>query len=136
VPAFKKPKADNAASVLGYLAVLAVTMGIGITVLAIAARVHTAIDPAQLGLPPDATPKTVLAQVAAAVFGPGSVGFYAIQVFTAAILVLAANTSFNGFPGLASILARDHYVPGSSATAGTGWSTATAWCSSRCAPRY
>jgi amino acid transporter len=112
VPAFQKPKADNAAAVLGYLAVLAVTMGIGITMLAIAARVHTALDPAQLGLPPDATPKTVLAQVAAAVFGAGSVGFYAIQVFTAAILVLAANTSFNGFPGLASILARDHYVPG------------------------
>ncbi|MGH3773388.1 MAG: APC family permease, partial [Pseudonocardiaceae bacterium] len=111
VPVFQKPKAHNAATVLSYLAVLAVAMGIGITVLASAAGVHAALDPTQLGLPADATPKTVLAQVAAAVFGPGSVGFYAIQVFTAAILILAANTSFNGFPGLASILARDRYFP-------------------------
>jgi amino acid transporter len=111
VPVFQKPKAKNAAAVLGYLAALAVTMGIGITALATLSGVHAALDPTQLGLPPDAATKTVLAQVAAAVFGPGSVGFYAIQVFTAAILVLAANTSFNGFPGLASILARDRYFP-------------------------
>src|SRR5581483_61016 len=111
VPVFEKPKAANAAAVLGYLAVLAVTMGVGITALAVLTGVHTALDPTQLGLPAGSTPKTVLAQVAAAVFGPGSLGFYAVQVFTAAILVLAANTSFNGFPGLASILARDRYFP-------------------------
>ena len=111
VQVFQKPKARNAATVLGYLAALAVTMGIGITLLAVLTGVHAAQDPTQLGLPADAMPKTVLAQVAAAVFGPGSLGFYAIQVFTAAILVLAANTSFNGFPGLASILARDRYFP-------------------------
>jgi hypothetical protein len=111
VQVFQKPKARNAATVLGYLAALAVTMGIGITLLAVLTGVHAAQDPTQLGLPADAMPKTVLAQIAAAVFGPGSLGFYAIQVFTAAILVLAANTSFNGFPGLASILARDRYFP-------------------------
>ncbi|MGH3845717.1 MAG: APC family permease [Pseudonocardiaceae bacterium] len=111
VPVFQKPKAGNAATVLGYLAALAVAMGIGITLLAVLTGVHAALDPTQLGLPPDATPKTVLAQIAAAVFGPGSIGFYAIQVFTAAILILATNTSFNGFPGLASILARDRYFP-------------------------
>ncbi|MBW0008884.1 MAG: APC family permease, partial [Pseudonocardiales bacterium] len=111
VQVFRKPKAHNAATVLGYLAVLAVTMGIGITLLASISDVHAALDPTQLALPADATPKTVLAQVAVAVFGPGSVGFYAIQVFTAAILILAANTSFNGFPTLASILARDRYFP-------------------------
>ena len=111
VQVFQKPKSKNAATVLGYLAALAVTMGIGITVLAERTGVHAAADPAQLGLPPNATPKTVLAQVAAAVFGPGSVGFYAIQVFTAAILILAANTSFNGFPGLASIVSQDGYLP-------------------------
>jgi amino acid transporter len=111
VPVFQKPKSRNAASVLGYLAALAVTMGIGITTLAVLARVHAAQDPTQLGLPAEAPTKTVLAQVAAAVFGPGSIGFYGVQVFTAAILVLAANTSFNGFPGLASILARDSYFP-------------------------
>ncbi len=111
VPVFTKPKAENAAKMLTYLAALAVTMGIGITVLALASGVHTAADPTQLGLAPDASPKTVLAQVAAAVFGPGTVGFYAIQTFTAAILILAANTSFNGFPMLVSILARDRYAP-------------------------
>lgn len=111
VQVFQEPKAKNAATVLGYLAALAVTMGIGITVLAVFTGVHVAQDPTQLALPPDATPKTALAQVAAAVFGPGSVGFYGIQVFTAAILILAANTSFNGFPGLASIVARDRYLP-------------------------
>jgi amino acid transporter len=111
VQVFQKPKSKNAATVLAYLAVLAVTMGIGITLLAVLTGVHAAQDPTQLGLPADATPKTVLAQVAAAVFGPGSVGFYTIQVFTAAILILAANTSFNGFPGLASVLARDRYFP-------------------------
>jgi amino acid transporter len=111
VPVFQKPKERNAATVLGYLAALAVMMGIGITLLAVLTGVRAAQDPTQLGLPAGAMPKTVLAQVSAAVFGPGSVGFYAIQVFTAAILILAANTSFNGFPGLASILGRDRYFP-------------------------
>jgi amino acid transporter len=111
VPVFTKPKAENAAKMLTYLAALAVTMGIGITVLALVSGVHTAADPTQLGLPPDASPKTVLAQIAAAVFGPGTIGFYAIQTVTAAILILAANTSFNGFPMLVSILARDRYAP-------------------------
>lgn len=125
VPVFQKPKADNAAAVLGYLAVLAVTMGIGITALAVLTGVHAALDPTQLGLPADSTPKTVLAEVAAAVFGHGAVGFYAIQVFIAAILVLAANTSFNGFPGLVSILARDRYFPASSTPEATVWYSAT-----------
>jgi len=111
VPVFTKPKAKNAATMLGYLAALAVTMGVGITILALTSGVHTAADPTQLGLPADASPKTVLAQVAAAVFGPGTIGFYAIQTVTAAILILAANTSFNGFPMLVSILARDRYAP-------------------------
>jgi amino acid transporter len=86
-------------------------MGIGITLLAVLTGVHAAQDPSQLGLPAGAMPKTVLAQVSAAVFGLTSVGFYAVQVFTAAILILAANTSFNGFPGLASILGRERYFP-------------------------
>ncbi len=111
VPLFTKPKPDNAAKVLGYLAALAVTMGIGITLLAVVSGVHTAADPTQLGLPADASTKTVLAQIAAAVFGPGTFGFYAIQTVTAAILILAANTSFNGFPMLVSVLARDRYAP-------------------------
>jgi hypothetical protein len=55
--------------------------------------------------------KTVIAQVGAAVFGSGSFGFYYLQAVTALILVLAANTAFNGFPVLASILAHDGFLP-------------------------
>jgi amino acid transporter len=126
VPVFQKPKERNAATVLGYLAALAVMMGIGITLLAVLTGVRAAQDPTQLGLPAGAMPKTVLAQVSAAVFGPGSVGFYAIQVFTAAILILAANTSFNGFPGWLRSWAGIGIFPASSTTAGTGGSSATA----------
>ncbi|WP_018332534.1 APC family permease [Actinomycetospora chiangmaiensis] len=111
VPVFRAPRARNAATTLSLLAALAVSMGVGITILAVVSGVHTAADPSQLGLPAGATPRTVLAQVAAAVFGDGSIGFYALQALTAGILVLAANTSFNGFPVLASILARDRYLP-------------------------
>ena len=53
----------------------------------------------------------MIAQVGAAVFGSGSFGFYYLQTVTALILVLAANTAFNGFPVLASILAKDGYLP-------------------------
>jgi amino acid transporter len=76
----------------------------------------------------------VLAQIAAAVFGPGTFGFYVIQAVTAAILILAANTSFHGFPMLVSVLARDRYAPASSTLAVTGWCSPTAssrWRSSR-----
>jgi hypothetical protein len=55
--------------------------------------------------------KTVVAQIAAAVFGLKTFGFYYIQAFTAGILILAANTAFQDFPRLASILAKDKYVP-------------------------
>jgi hypothetical protein len=53
----------------------------------------------------------VIAQLGTAVFGGDSVGFFALQAFTAAILVLAANTAYNGFPILASILGEDGYLP-------------------------
>jgi amino acid transporter len=55
--------------------------------------------------------RTVISQVAAVVFGDGSVAFYTFQLFTALILFLAANTSYNAFPRLAAILARDGYMP-------------------------
>ena len=63
------------------------------------------------GLPPGQTPRTVIAQVGRAVFGNASPLFYLLGVVTALILVLAANTAFNGFPVLASILSRDGYLP-------------------------
>jgi hypothetical protein len=74
----------------------------GITALALLSHVHMAE-----GL---TTQKTALSQVALASFGQ-TLPFYVLQGFTAAILILAANTAFNGFPVLASLLGRDHYLP-------------------------
>jgi hypothetical protein len=112
VPSFRKPKSRNAAQTLAGMGALTVVMFAGITALAITSHVHVAHDPsAIIGAPAGYEQKTVIAQLGAAVFGPGSVGFYVLQAFTAAILVLAANTAFNGFPILASILADDGYLP-------------------------
>jgi amino acid transporter len=98
VPAFRKPQAKNAATTLGIMGAISVTMFLGISFLA---RMGHAI-------PSDT--KSVVAEIAEGVFGHGGM-FFVVQVFTAAILVLAANTSYQDFPRLASILARDHYVP-------------------------
>ncbi|MEV5710605.1 APC family permease [Actinoallomurus sp. NPDC052274] len=112
VPNFKPPKSRNAASTLTIMGLLAVTMFGGITILASAAHVHLADDPAQLvGAPHGYQQRTVIAQLGAAVFGHGSILFFLVQAFTAAVLVLAANTAFNGFPILASILGGDGYLP-------------------------
>ncbi len=111
VPAFKQPKSHNAASTLVIMGVLSITMFAGITALALAADVHMAEDAANLiGLPAGAEQKTAIAQVGLAAFGD-SVPFYLLQGFTAAILILAANTAFNGFPVLSSLLGRDNYLP-------------------------
>jgi amino acid transporter len=112
VPAFKPPKSKNAATTLALLGGIAVTMFAGVTALALAGHVHAAEDPSDLiGLPAGQIPRTVIAQVARSVFGDSSPLFYVLQFFTALILVLAANTAFNGFPVLASILSRDRYLP-------------------------
>jgi amino acid transporter len=112
VPAFRKPKSKNAATTLALLGGIAVSMFLAITAFAIIGHVHTAADPTKLGLHKNAHMPTVIAQVGASIFGGyGSVGFYYMQAVTALILVLAANTAFNGFPVLASILARDGYLP-------------------------
>jgi hypothetical protein len=111
VPAFRKPKSKNAATTLALLGIIAVAMFAGVTALALASHVHAAEPGNLIGVPAGTTPKTVIAQVGAAVFGAGSPFFYILQLFTALILVLAANTAFNGFPVLASILAKDGYLP-------------------------
>ena len=67
----------------------------------------------------------MIAQLGMAVFGANGIGFYLLQIFTAAILILAANTAFNGFPVLASILGGDGFLPANSAAAATGWCSAT-----------
>ena len=90
---------------------LAITMFAGITALAMVANVHMAESTSDLiGLPAGAEQKTALSQIGLATFGQ-SAPFYLLQAFTAAILVLAADTAFNGFPVLASLLGRDQYVP-------------------------
>ncbi|HVE28666.1 MAG TPA: amino acid permease, partial [Mycobacteriales bacterium] len=93
----------------------AITMFSGITALAMIADVHVAINTCDLvGFPGDCATdpqRTVIAQLGAAVFVGDSIGFFYIQAVAALILVLAANTAFNGFPLLGSVLAQDRYLP-------------------------
>jgi amino acid transporter len=110
VPAFREPKSRNAGLTLVAMGALATTMFAGITVLAILAHVHMAEDPSALIGFTGTEQRTALSQIGAAVFG-ASPAFYALQAFTAAILVLAANTAYNGFPVLASLLGRDGFLP-------------------------
>jgi amino acid transporter len=112
VPSFREPKSRNAAATLAIMGGLTVVMFVGITALALISRVHVAADESQLvGAPAGYHQRTVVAQIAGAVFGADSIGFFLVQAFTAAILVLAANTAFNGFPILGSILAEDGFLP-------------------------
>jgi amino acid transporter len=102
VPSFREPKSRNAAGTLVIMGALATTMFAGITVLAVTAHVHM-----QEGL---ASQRTALSQLGLAAFGQ-TVPFFLLQAFTAAVLILAANTAFNGFPVLTSLLGRDGYLP-------------------------
>ena len=112
VPAFKKPKSKNAATTLLLLGVISMTMFVSITWLAVETGVKIADKDADLiGLPAGETQKTVIAQIANAVFSNAPVLAVIVSAATALILVLAANTAFNGFPVLGSILARDGYLP-------------------------
>ena len=100
VPAFRPPQSRNAASTLAVMAALAITMFLGISWLS--THIDGVIASEQ---------RSVVAQIAIAVFGDGSAGFFVVQTFTALILILAANTAYQDFPRLASILARDRYMP-------------------------
>ncbi|HET6292513.1 MAG TPA: APC family permease [Kribbella sp.] len=117
VPAFRKPKSKNAATTLLLLGTIAVTMLMSILFLADKIRLRFAENPAhQLlrnGEPvgDGYTQKTVIAQIGDSVFSNFSPGFYLVIGATMLILVLAANTAFNGFPVLASILAKDGFLP-------------------------
>jgi amino acid transporter len=101
VPSFRRPKARNAANTLAVMGALAVSMFVGITVLALHLHAHAQ---------PSGNP-SVISQIAAAVYGQHQVLFYLYQAATAGILILAANTAFNGFPVLSSILAQNRYLP-------------------------
>ncbi|WP_424530482.1 APC family permease [Sphaerisporangium viridialbum] len=116
VPAFRKPKGKNAANTLLALGVLAATMFAGITALAFITDAKFAdrsvgsslVDRAGHPVP---NPGPVIAQVAQTVFSNFTPAFYVLTAMTALILVLAANTAFNGFPVLASVLAQNRYLP-------------------------
>ena len=99
VPAFRPPEAKNAASTMLMMMVLSITMFVGITLLCHAYHILPSVD------------ETVISQLARGVFGARGIPYFAVQAATTLILVLAANTAYADFPRLASILARDRYVP-------------------------
>ena len=102
VNAFRHPQGKNAAKTLAVLGTIAITMFIGVSYLAV--QVHAM---------PSST-DSVVSQIARTVFPAGSFGgfmYYAVQGTTLLILVLAANTSFQGFPRLSALLARDRFAP-------------------------
>lgn len=112
VPAFRAPKSKNAATTLALLGGIAITMFIGVTVLALVSKVRITHDDAEIiGLPSGQSQKTVIVQVAQAVFSNFPAAALFVGLTTALILVLAANTAFNGFPVLGSILSRDGFLP-------------------------
>ncbi len=112
VPAFKKPKSKNAATTLLLMGVISMSMFIGITWLALATGVKYVEHAKDLvGLPEGQAQKTVIVQVADAVFQQSVIIVLIISIATAVILVLAANTAFNGFPLMGSVLAKDGYLP-------------------------
>jgi amino acid transporter len=100
IPAFKQPESDNAAKTLTWMAALLATMFIGTSVMAYLYHIHPHEH------------ETVISQFARIIF-TGYMGwfYYLVQITTAAILVLAANTSFADFPRLSSLLARDRFLP-------------------------
>jgi amino acid transporter len=102
VNAFRRPHGRNAAQTLAVLGVIAITLFVGVSYLAV-----------QLHALPSST-DSVVSQIARAVFQPGTpFGFmyYAVQILTLVVLILAANTSFQGFPRLSALLARDRFAP-------------------------
>jgi len=102
VPAFKKPETRNARATLTWMAVILGTLFIGITLLATSYH----IEANAAGNP------TVIAQIAQQVFNGPLVFMYPVFIFaTLLILTLAANTSYSDFPRLASLLARDDFMP-------------------------
>ncbi len=112
VPAFKKPKSKNAATTLLLLGTISSAMFLSITYLAMKTGVKVAEHSEDLiGLPAGQQQKTVIVQIAQASFGSFTLGTLIIAAATALILVLAANTAYNGFPVLASILANDRFLP-------------------------
>ena len=102
VPAFQPPESKNAAATLSVMAALLGVLFIGLTFLAVNFGITHIDEPEK---------QTVISQIAATIYGAGTIPFFLFQGFTALLLVLAANTSFNAFPRLLAILAVDGNMP-------------------------
>lgn len=121
VPAFRLPKVKNAQRTLVLMGAIAITLFIGLIVMSFISGVHYAENSCDLqGFANCETnpQRSLIAQIAAATFGNNSIAFFAVQAGTALVLLLAANTAFNGFPLLGSVLANDGYAPKSLQTRG------------------
>ncbi|MGH2661146.1 MAG: APC family permease [Actinomycetota bacterium] len=102
VQAFRRPQSRNAATTLAMMGFMTVTMFIGITVLSVLLHVRVNEE--------IAASRSVLSQIGETVFGR-TLPFFLLQALTAGILILAANTSYQDFPRLSAILARDRFMP-------------------------
>jgi amino acid transporter len=102
VPAFRRPQAHNAATTLAMMGAMTVTMFLGITAMTVLLHVRVNEE--------IAASRSVLSQIGETVFGR-TLPFFALQTLTAGILILAANTSYQDFPRLSAILARDRFMP-------------------------
>jgi amino acid transporter len=105
VKAFRRPESQNASTTMMHMSLILTALFMGISFLAY----HVGIQPK--------TDETVISQLARLTFGTGAL-YYALQIGTMLLLVLAANSAFAAFPQLASILARDGYMPQQMATFG------------------
>ena len=115
VPNFKRPKSRNAGITLLMLGGIAASMMISILVLARYTGLQMVDDTSMVYLHGSAQPDVhfapVISQLASTIFGDGSLLFVFVTAVTGFILILAANTAFNGFPTLASVLSRDSFLP-------------------------
>ncbi len=117
VPAFRAPKIKNAQITMSLMGLTAISMMIGIVSFGLISGVRYIenaehqLSGAQLEAFLSTPQPSVIAQIGLAVFGDGNIMFFVLQGATAAVLLLAANTAFNGFPLLASVLAKDGYAP-------------------------
>ncbi len=102
VPAFRYPQSRNAATTLGIMGFIAIPLFLGISFLATHIEGIVAFE---------GMSRTVTSQIAGAALGPQGIGFYLVQVLTAAILILAANTAYADFPRLSYFLAADRFLP-------------------------
>ncbi|WP_313354902.1 APC family permease [Microbacterium sp.] len=112
VQAFRSPKIRNAQVTLTMMGGVAALLFAGLTAMALIAGVRYAENPCDLqGFDCSGPQPSLMAQIATATFGSGSILFFVVQAATACVLLLAANTAFNGFPLLGAVLARDGYAP-------------------------